>query len=864
MVDNIVINYVVNSDGLLQARRDLGLLGSEEKDIRAEMERVNREARQQVTEFKRVGDTAKEVKKVEKEEKDLAAAANKVNNELEEQNRELKKSGTEGAGHIKNTNREMGMLGNVANNVAGYIAAAFAIDQLLRFAGNVITTTAEFQKLQKVLEVGLGSESAAQMAFAKIQQYAATTPYAVSEVTNAYVKLVNRGIEPTTKELTSLGDLSASVGKSIDQVTESLLDAMTGEFERLKEVGVRAKSVGDNVQFTFKGVTTEVAKTDEAIKAYIFSLGELNGVAGSTAGIAETLGGKISNMDDAFDRLFFTIGNGTDGPLVWFIEKITEATGLFADFFRSQEQELQDDKNNAMVRYLEGWDYKGIDDYRTHLAMLNEEYNKMQTAQDQVWKEYNKAAQELTIVDGILGNLTNGLLGNEKQVDKLAGTYNAFNTELAAIAESIKMVKENRDKFIAGGGGIIPVEQLGILEKLRLELKKVQELREKAVTGKEIAAHNRRMEQIKEEIEKWEKLGLAKEKTAKIDPFKPTGPTSPFTDNTGKTGKTRVDLDKANATEMDALNGITQSQRDADLFADQLYSDAVIENARTRAEKILEIEKDKNEKMQEYGEALFHASMDLINTLFEAQAIKLEERAAQLQSDHENELNLAGNTAGAKEKIDREYADKHAAVKKEQMELARKQAIFNKAVAVGEIAVNTAMAVTSILSTGGGTRYADFGISAGILTAMVVALGAVQAATVLAQPIPKFAKGTKSVQGGTPGMDSVLAWLMPKERVITVGTSREYGTTLDAVQDRRIPAHALNEFTERYLKFGDMMLRPAAMLPHPMAGGADNGNALLDAIAERPVQQTIFDENGVTEFVHHKGTRTQSLNKRYE
>lgn len=57
----------------------------------------------------------------------------------------------------------------------------------------------------------------------------------------------------------------------------------------------------------------------------------------------------------------------------------------------------------------------------------------------------------------------------------------------------------------------------------------------------------------------------------------------------------------------------------------------------------------------------------------------------------------------------------------------------------------------SVLSTGGGTYYSDFGISAGILTGIVIATGALQAAAVLAQPlpeIPKFAKGTESAPGG--------------------------------------------------------------------------------------------------------------------
>ena len=67
----------------------------------------------------------------------------------------------------------------------------------------------------------------------------------------------------------------------MDQLVEGLLDAQTGEFERLKEFGIRASKEGDKVKFSFRGITTEVQFTDKAIKDYIISLGNLEGVQGT-------------------------------------------------------------------------------------------------------------------------------------------------------------------------------------------------------------------------------------------------------------------------------------------------------------------------------------------------------------------------------------------------------------------------------------------------------------------------------------------------------------------------------------------------------------------------------------------------------
>jgi len=90
----------------------------------------------------------------------------------------------------------------------------------------------------------------------------------------------------------------------------------------LKEFGVKASAQGDVVQFTFKGITTEVAKSDKAIQEYILSLGELEGVSGSMEAIAATTGGAISNLEDNITQLFKNIGDSSSGFINWFVKDL--------------------------------------------------------------------------------------------------------------------------------------------------------------------------------------------------------------------------------------------------------------------------------------------------------------------------------------------------------------------------------------------------------------------------------------------------------------------------------------------------------------------------------------------------------------
>jgi DNA-binding transcriptional MerR regulator len=216
------------------------------------------------------------------------------------------------------------------SDVGKTIASVFAVDQLINFGKKIVDTTVEFQKMEAVLSTALGSNSAAKAAMDQIVDFASSTPFQVNELTDAFVKLSNMGFVPTMEQMRSMGDLASSVGKSFDQLAEAVIDAQTGEFERLKEFGIRASQQGDIVQFTFKGITTEVAKSDKAIQEYLLSLGNLEGVAGSMEAISKTTGGTISNLGDNVTQLFKNIGDSSSG----FINRSIKALNNLVSTFR--------------------------------------------------------------------------------------------------------------------------------------------------------------------------------------------------------------------------------------------------------------------------------------------------------------------------------------------------------------------------------------------------------------------------------------------------------------------------------------------------------------------------------------------------
>ena len=175
-------------------------------------------------------------------------------------------------------------------------------------AKSVFSTVASFEKMEASLKTVTGSAENAAGAMRKIQKFTSETPFQVSEVTNAFIKLKALGLTPSEEALKSYGNTASALGKSLDQMIEAVADAATGEFERLKEFGIKAKQQGDFVTFTFQGVATKIRKNAADIEGYLQGIGEVQ-FAGAMAEQMDTISGKSSNLEDNIDRLFLALGD---------------------------------------------------------------------------------------------------------------------------------------------------------------------------------------------------------------------------------------------------------------------------------------------------------------------------------------------------------------------------------------------------------------------------------------------------------------------------------------------------------------------------------------------------------------------------
>lgn len=214
---------------------------------------------------------------------------------------------------MRSTSTEGNTFTNTLKKIGPYLAATFSVGAVSSMLTNVINVRKEFEKYEAVLINTLGSKSEAQKSLSMIQDFASRTPFSVMELSESFVALANQGFKPTREEMTKLGDLASSTGRNFGDMAGALIAAQTGEYERLKAFGIVARTEGNKVRVTFKGVTTEIEKTGESMRNYLLSLGEMAGVSGSMGAISQTLGGKISNLGDAWEALLNTLGKLSGG-----------------------------------------------------------------------------------------------------------------------------------------------------------------------------------------------------------------------------------------------------------------------------------------------------------------------------------------------------------------------------------------------------------------------------------------------------------------------------------------------------------------------------------------------------------------------
>lgn len=371
-----------------------------------------------------------------------------------------------------------------ATGAANLIKGALAGISFGLIGREIIDVTSEFQKFGAVLTNTLGSTSAANIALNNIQEFAKTTPFAVDELTASFVKLANQGFAPTTDELRKLGDLASSTGKGFDQLAEAIIDAQTGEFERLKEFGIRAKKEGDNVRLTFKGVETQVKFTSQSIRDYILSLGDAEGVTGSMAAISQTLGGQISNLGDSWTQFLKVIGDGNKGALAGAVSVLNTIVQKATEWLKTTRQVQEEIQQGGQAQI--------VDELKDMVKVTND-----LTASSE--KLIARLEEEAEANSALAAPLFANYEENEKLIEQYNNKNKVIEAQIVAINDYVKAEEKNLEaqKALNAANNV----SLGLIASIEAQLKEVEKQKKATFSTEEIAQFNAKIEDLKETLD---------------------------------------------------------------------------------------------------------------------------------------------------------------------------------------------------------------------------------------------------------------------------------------------------------------------------------------------------------------------------
>ena len=318
------------------------------------------------------------------------------------------------------------------------------------FVSKLVAVQREFDILNSSMVTVTGSSANAAREMAWIKTFAKETPFGLEQAANAFVKMKALGLDPSQKALTSYGNTASAMGKDLSQMIEAVADASTGEFERLKEFGIKAQQNGDQVSLTFQGVTKSIGNNAAEITGYLQAIGEKE-FGGAMAERAKTLDGVISGLADSWDELFRTIG----------------AAGV----------------SQAMTNGL-----SGLDNYLTGLT------DHMNAAKDSgagmvgelssglgyliARAPFDLLSSSANLLNGTLNLLTGGALGLNTSVNLLPDAFKTSAQQAVALAQDLKRaeaefaaLKAQSDKQ---GSNIYIQSELAALAKYIAKIKEAQ------------------------------------------------------------------------------------------------------------------------------------------------------------------------------------------------------------------------------------------------------------------------------------------------------------------------------------------------------------------------------------------------------
>lgn len=238
---------------------------------------------------------------------------------------------------LANLNNSLGKIASLASLAASALAG-FASQQATK---GILDTVKAYEGFRTQLTTYLGSQQRANAEIDRLAKLARTLPQDVNEVTEAFVIFTRLGLDTSSESLRAFANIATANSKSFTQFAEAVADALTGEFERLKEFGIKVSRENDQFVARIGQQQVAVSRNTEDLVNQLRALGEEGGRFGSV-----TLGPLTRAFND-FKGTVIEAQAAIGGQ--GFALAVAEAVNEVSKFIQNN-QELQQSIGRSLTR----------------------------------------------------------------------------------------------------------------------------------------------------------------------------------------------------------------------------------------------------------------------------------------------------------------------------------------------------------------------------------------------------------------------------------------------------------------------------------------------------------------------------------
>jgi len=723
--------------------------------------------------------------------KEYIDALSKIDDETNKLDRDTKKLSKDMSDGLANSGKGATMLSSTMGSLKGMVAGAFAVSSVLAMGKEILNLGIEAQKTSIQFKVLTGNISVGNALLSQLRDFAAKTPFEELEINNSAKSLLayNFAVKDVIPTLKSLGDVSSGLNIPLNELVELYGKArVQGRLfgEDVNQLTGRGIPVIQEFAKQFGVADSEVKKLVESgkigfpelEKAIISMTTEGGKFVAMTTELSESTGGKLTTLADNIKAIGRDIGTfflpavnaSIDGVnnLLTAINNSKVTQSIF-DGFRfgfdkskmSINQGLDKLKNDidsfATSKELEDAKKK-LDEFAEFGSVKKNEFlrNKQIKLSEELAKKIveikNYEALEKNKIDAkaLADKIAKDKAESDsakKEADKRYKEYlkhidDKWKAEDDAIKKREQALKKQNELAKSQNEILFQISKNTLSEIEKANQLEVNLVKQKYINN-ELSAEEYYAELKRLELENLTNISS----NANIEISERKKANQKILDNEVKAKEQSDKFFDDFIKENDELDKKDAEKKTADKKAnDKAYADFAIESAEFTANQLLAIQDRKNQaeldKQMEQSEKLAtNAQTALQNQLSEG--VITQETFNKLSE----QIEVARLAREAKIKQD-------AWIKERNAQLI-------------QIGINTAVGVSKVI--------AQTGVLSPAAIIPIIGLGALQAAFVLAQPVPKFAKGGYTGKGGVidetghrvAGVVHDNEYVVPKEMVVS-------------------------------------------------------------------------------------------------